>query len=97
MRRLRSPGQPAPPVREDIAMMLLLGLDAPGVGAIPRLQFTSDIRRAAALWREHRDYLLRFAEQRGIQRPPDPDVGTPSYFGEHAVAMAERCPERWGG
>ena len=97
MRRLRSPGQPAPPVREDIAMLLLLGLDAPGIGAIPRLQFTADIRRAAMLWREHETYLLREAARRRIPRQGDPDVGRPTFFGEHAVAIAIKCPECWGG
>ena len=97
MRRLAKAGRPAPPLDEPTTLLLLLGLDAPGIGAVARLQFTADVSRAAGLWRENESYVLREAARGRIAGQDDPDVGRPAFFGEYAVAMVERCPERWGG
>lgn len=98
MRRLSKPGRPAPPLDEATTLLLLLGHGAP-VPALRRLQFTGDgnIRRVADLWRQNEAFLLREAKRRRIERQHDPDVGGPAHFGEYAVWLVAKCPERYGG
>ena len=97
MRRLNTPGRSAPPLDEPTVLLLLLGMDAP-VAALPRLMFTGDgnVSRAAALWRQHEDFLVREAKRRRIDRPQDADVGRPTFFGEYCCEMMTRFPERYG-
>ena len=93
----RRPSARPPVLGEDVVLLLLTGR-APRVSAVRRLLFTSDgnLARVAALWREHEALLLREAAKRRLQRPHDSDLGRPAYFGEYAVAMVAKCPERYG-
>ena len=103
MRLRRRPAPPPPVIGEDVVLLLLLGHDAgpliKGGSVLRQLQFLADgnMRRVAALWREHEDLCLREAERRRLTRPHDADLGRAAWFGEYAVAMCERFPQRFGG
>ena len=102
MKLRRRPSPPPPVLGEDVVLLLLLGHDAgpliKGGSVLRQLQFLADgnLRRVADLWREHEDACLREAKRRRIDRPQDADLGRPAFFGEYAVAMVARFPERYG-
>lgn len=98
--KLRRRPQPPPPVLgEDAILLLLLGTDAPTRSAVKRLLFTSEgnYRRVIELWEAHKDVALAEAKRRGIARPFDADFKRDLFFGERCIAMAKKCPERFGG
>jgi hypothetical protein len=74
-------------------------LDAPTRSAVKRLLFTAEgnYRRVIELWKAHEEVLIAEAKRRGIARPFDADFKRDLYFGERCIAMAKKCPERFGG
>lgn len=96
--RRRTPAGRQTPLDETTTLLLLLGEDAPGIGAMQRLMFTSEgnTRTVAQMWKTHVQYLLAEARRRRIERPRDPDVGGPAFFGERAAWLVAKC-ERFRG